>query len=98
MAGQRTEADTEGNDPGYPERTETALKTTSFLALFLFYPQRFRIFVETHKEMEKPKRAYVHPLLICPYDPEQEYSKCCAPRRVKCTCALRRKGTGNHYE
>lgn len=74
------------------------VKNTSFLALFLFYPQRFRIFVETHKEMEKPKRAYVHPLLICPYDPEQEYSKCCAPRRVKCTCALRRKGTGNHYE
>jgi hypothetical protein len=44
------------------------------------------------------EKAYVHPLLICPYDPTQEYSKCCAPKYVKCTCALRRKGTGNHYE
>lgn len=44
------------------------------------------------------KKAYVHPLLICPFDPTSEYSKCCAPRSVKCTCALRRKGSSSIYE
>lgn len=53
--------------------------------------------METEKEimndLEIKKSAYVHPKLICPYDPESEYSRCCAPKYEKCTCFLKKKGT-----
>ena len=42
------------------------------------------------------KRAYVHPRLICPYDTQSEYSRCCAPKYVKCSCILRKKGTTDY--
>ena len=41
----------------------------------------------------KIEKAYVHPKLICPYDHESEYSRCCAPKNVKCACLLKRKNS-----
>ncbi len=41
----------------------------------------------------KTQRAYIHPKLICPFDPTSEFSRCCAPKGVKCTCFLKRKNS-----
>lgn len=42
---------------------------------------------------------HIHPSLICPYDLENKYGRCCYPKNKKgdCTCALRHISSSKNY-